>query len=79
MLYGLYFGLVEPSEKALIAEIAPSRLRGTAFGYYYLVIGLAALPASLLFGVLWEQFGAHSAFLTGSVLALLATVILRFL
>ncbi len=48
LLYGIYFGLSEPSEKSLVADVVPTDLRGTAFGYYHFVTGLGALPASLL-------------------------------
>jgi MFS family permease len=76
LLYGLYYGLTEPVERAWVADLVPERLRGTAFGLYHGVIGLAALPASVLFGVLWQRFGAPTAFATGAVLALAATVVL---
>jgi len=74
--YGLYFGLTEPSEKAWVADLVPERLRGTAFGFYHGVIGLAALPASLVFGLLWQAWGAEAAFLTGGGLAAAASVLL---
>jgi MFS family permease len=74
--YGLYYGLTEPVERAWVADLAPPHLRGTAFGLYHGVIGLAALPASLLFGLLWQRFGAPTAFLTGAGLALAATGVL---
>ena len=70
--YGLYFGMTEGVEKALVADLVPARLRGAAFGWYNLTIGLAALPASLLFGGLWQAYGATAAFLTGAGLALVA-------
>jgi MFS family permease len=76
MAYGLYFGLTEPAEKAWIARLVPSHLRGTAFGYYHGVIGLGALPASLLFGLLWQTWGVATAFTTGAVLAMAACVLL---
>lgn len=76
LAYGIYFGLCEPAEKALIADLVPKDLRGTAFGYYHGTIGLAALPASLLFGLLWQQFGMATAFFTGAGLAALAAVML---
>ncbi|MGZ6028737.1 MAG: MFS transporter [Myxococcaceae bacterium] len=76
LLYGLYYGLTEPVERAWVADLVPERLRGTAFGLYHGVIGLAALPASVLFGVLWQRFGAPVAFLTGAVLAAAAAVLL---
>ncbi len=77
LAYGLYFGLTEPVEKAWVSRIVPETWRGTAFGYYNGAIGLGALPASLLFGVLWQVCGRGTAFVTGSALALLAAVLLR--
>jgi len=76
LAYGLYFGLTEPVEKAWVAELAPAAHRGRAFGVYHGAIGLAALPASLLFGVLWQRFGSGAAFLTGAGLALAASALL---
>jgi len=76
MVYGIYFGLTEPAEKAWVASLVPSHLRGTAFGYYHGVIGLGALPASLLFGLLWQLQGAAVAFTTGAGLAVAACLLL---
>jgi len=72
LVYGLYFGLTEGVEKALIADLAPERLRGSAFGLYHLAIGAGALPASLLFGCVWERYGDPAAFSMGAACALLA-------
>lgn len=74
--YGLYFALVEGSEKALVADLTPLELQGTAFGWYNAVLGLGALAASLAFGALWEAFGPAVAFLAGAGLALMAAVLL---
>ena len=63
-------------EKALVADLAPPDARGYAFGLYNAVLGLGALLASVLFGVLWNAFGAAVAFGTGAALALVATVLL---
>ncbi|GAC1651238.1 MAG: MFS transporter [Gemmatimonadaceae bacterium] len=71
-IYGVFFGLTEGTEKALITDVVPASHRGTAFGWYNLAIGLGALPASILFGVLWERFSPGTAFGTGALLALLA-------
>lgn len=78
LAYGVYFGLTEGVEKALVADMVPSTVRGAAFGWYNLTIGLAALPASLIFGGLWQAYGARTAFVTGAVLALVAAVGLTF-
>lgn len=76
LLYGVYFGLVEPVEKAWVTDLAPAEMRGTAMGYYHGAVGLAALPASLLFGFLWQQWGSSVAFMTGGALALCAAMLL---
>lgn len=76
LLYGVYFGLTEPAEKAWVSRLVPPQLRGTAFGWYHGAVGLGALPASLLFGVLWQQAGAAAAFLTGAGLAASAALLL---
>jgi len=76
LVYGFYFGLTEGTEKALIADLVPSASRGTAFGLLTAVQGIGSLAASLLFGVLWTEFGAAVAFATGAALALAATAAL---
>ena len=77
-VYGLYFGLTEGVEKALVADLVPADRRGAAFGWYNLAIGLAALPASLLFGALWDRWGSATAFDFGALLALTAAVGMAF-
>ena len=69
LAYGVFFGLTEGAEKALVADLVPADARGRAFGWYNLSIGLGALPASVLFGVLWDRWGAPVAFTLGAGLA----------
>ena len=76
LAYGIYFGLVEPAERAWISSLVPPHLRGTAFGWYHCAVGLATLPASVVFGLLWQQWGAVVAFSTGGGLAALAALLL---
>ena len=73
-VYGVFFGLTEGSERALVADMVGLERRGTAFGWYNLAIGLGALPASLLFGYVWDHAGAPVAFVMGASLALAAAV-----
>ncbi len=73
-VYGVYFGLTEGAERALMADLVGPERRGTAFGWYNLAIGFGALPASLLFGYVWDHAGAPSAFVMGAGLALAAAV-----
>ena len=75
-LYALFFGLTEGSERAFVADLVGERLRGRAYGYFHAAIGMAALPASVLFGLLWKEFGPQVAFLAGAGVALTATAAL---
>jgi MFS family permease len=79
LAYGLFFGLTEAPEKVMVAAMAPALRRGSAFGAYHLSTGLAALPASVLFGAVWQQAGARAAFFMGAALALLAAFSLSLL
>jgi len=75
-LYGVYYGMTEGAEKALVADFISSEHRGTAYGFYHGAIGLAALPASLMFGVFWSVIGPRAAFGIGAGLAGLAALLL---
>ena len=68
-LWGLHMGLTQGVLAALIAATAPERLRGTAFGLFGLVTGLATLLASIFAGLLWDKIGASATFLAGAVFA----------
>lgn len=72
IIYGIYFGLTEGVEKAFVADMVPARLRGTAYGAYNLAYGITVFPASLIFGSLWYQFGAHVAFIASAAVSLIA-------
>ncbi|MCX5762752.1 MAG: MFS transporter, partial [Gemmatimonadetes bacterium] len=72
--YGLFFGLTEAVERALVADLVPSDRRGLAFGWYNGVIGAAVLPASVVFGLLWDWRGSSFAFTVGAACAALASV-----
>src|SRR5438105_1154661 len=75
-LYALFFGLTEGSERAFVADLVPVDLRGRAYGAFYAAVGIAALPASVAFGILWKRFGPRIAFLTGAAVALAAAIAL---
>jgi len=77
IVYGLVTGLSEGSERALISVYASEYERGTAFGWYYLAVGLSAIPAGLLFGTLWHYRGAGAAFLFAGSLALVCVLLLQ--
>ncbi len=75
-IYGIYFGLTEGVEKALVADLVPTEKRGTAFGFYNLAFSITVLPASLLFGALWDNFGATTAFLVSAAISICAAAML---
>ncbi|WP_396207253.1 MFS transporter [Gemmatimonas sp.] len=72
--YGAVFGLTEGSEKALVADLVAPAQRGTAFGWYHGLVGAAALPASVLFGYVWDRYSAGTAFAMGAGLAVGAAI-----
>jgi MFS family permease len=77
-LYGLYYAATEGAAKALVADLAPQMQRGTAYGLFNAAIGIMALPASLIAGLLWQGagtwmgFGASAPFFFGAGMALLS-------
>ncbi|MEP6925959.1 MAG: MFS transporter [Pyrinomonadaceae bacterium] len=75
-IYGLYFGLTEGAEKALVTDLVPPNKRGTAFGWYHLAFGIAVFPASLLTGGIWKFYGAKAAFLFCAIVAMIAAILL---
>ena len=83
-LYGVYYGLAYGSANALVADLVPENLRGTAYGTYNAIIGLLAFPASFIAGILWQGigswpgFGPSAPFFFGGSLALLAALLMLF-
>jgi MFS family permease len=75
LFYGVYFGLTEGVEKALVADLVPHESRGAAFGLFNLIIGIGALPASLLFGFVWKIWGMPAAFYMGAAFSGLASLL----
>jgi MFS family permease len=81
-LYGVYYGLAYGTTKAMVADIVPAELRGTAYGTYNAVLGLLDFPASLIAGLLWQGvggwggFGPAAPFFFGAVLSLSAAVLM---
>ena len=76
LVYALFYGLTEPAEKTLVANLGGSESKGLAYGWYNCAIGVATLPSSLIFGALYQVYGALAAFGWGAALALIAVVIL---
>ena len=78
VLWGVHLGLTQGLLSALVAEAAPAHLRGTAFGVFHLVSGVALLAASVLAGGLWSAFGASATFYAGAAFAVIALTGLFF-
>ncbi|MEW6719807.1 MAG: MFS transporter [Thermodesulfobacteriota bacterium] len=76
LIYGLHHAACEGAERALVADLVPQERRGTAYGWFHLVVGICTLPASVIFGFLWKEFGAPAAFGVSAGLALLAAALL---
>jgi len=70
--YGIYYGIVEGTARAFVADLVPAEKRGTAYGLYHGVIGLTLLPASLIAGWLWEAVNPAAPFYFGAGLAFVA-------
>ena len=75
-IYGIYYGCVEGTERALVADFARAGARGTAFGIYNAVAGIGALVSSVVFGLIWNLYGAPAAFASGAALAIVAAILL---
>jgi len=84
VVYGLYYGMAYGTANALVADLVPENLRGTAYGTYHAMIGILAFPASLIAGILWQGagtwggFGPAAPFLFGAMLALSAALLMAF-
>jgi MFS family permease len=80
--YGVYYGAAEGAARALVADLVREERRGSAYGVYHAAVGVMALPASLIAGVLWQGaagwpgWGPSAPFLFGALMAFLAVVIL---
>ena len=77
--YSIFYALTEPSEKTLVANLVGQQNRGLAYGWYNAAIGIATLPASLIFGRLYDVFGAATAFAPGPDWRLAAALLLALL
>jgi MFS family permease len=82
LCYGAYYGLTMGTAKAMVADLVPARLRGTAYGSYHALLGIIDLPASLIAGVLWQGigswqgWGAAAPFYFGAATSLAAALLL---
>ena len=79
-LYGVYYAMTDGVASALVADLVPqSEKRGTAFGLYNAAVGVSALPASVIAGILWQRINPSAPFIFGSILAFVAMIALTVL
>jgi MFS family permease len=71
-LYAVYYAFTEGAEKAFVADVVAPHLRGSAFGMYNFAVGIAALPASIIFGLVYNAFGGTAAFCMGAAISFLS-------
>jgi MFS family permease len=76
LIYGIYFGLAEGAEKALVADLVRPEQRGTAYGLYNLAFSITVFPASVLMGAVWDWRGAQTAFILSAVIGMSAALLL---
>jgi len=79
VFYGLYFGMYETVSRALVPKYAPSELRGTAYGVFYIVVGLSDLMGMSLVGFIWDNAGRMQAFSYSTLIGIAATVLASLL
>jgi MFS family permease len=72
ILWGLHMGFTQGLFAALVADASPAALRGTAYGYFNLLTGIAMLVASIIAGALWDNYGPSATFLAGLIFSLLS-------
>lgn len=77
LAYGIFFGMTESAERALVADFYDDTQRGRAFGAFNFITGIGALPASLLMGSIWTTYGPAGAFSMGAAFAMMAALWLR--
>ncbi len=78
ILFGAHKGALDPVQKTLVSELAPCELRASCLGGFQMVLGLCALPASVIAGILWEKAGLYSPLYFSLVMTAAATILLFF-
>ncbi len=78
ILYGVFFALIDGSQRAFVVDLAPPHLKATALGAFHAAVGLVALPGGMIAGMLWDAFGPEMTFAYGSVLAVAALLMFTF-
>ena len=75
-MYGAYYSLTDGVQRAFVTDLVPPGLRGSAMGTFNAMIGITALPASIIGGLLWQAINPSATFVYGAAFALLAVLLL---
>ncbi len=76
LVYGVFYALVEPAERTMVANLVGAEYKGLAYGWFSFAVGISALPASVIFGALYESYGSATAFGWSAALALVAVALM---
>lgn len=76
--YGLFFAMIDGTQRAFVVDLAPEHLKATALGTFHTAVGFVALPGGLIAGLLWDHINPETTFVFGLVLALLASILFLF-
>ena len=79
ILFGVFFALIDGTQRALVSDLSPDGMKGTALGTFHTFTGLAAMPAGFIAGQLWTKINPEATFLFGAVMGLVSVFALYFL
>ena len=79
LAFGVFIAMNEGVQRAYVATVIKPEVLATGYGIYHTIVGLAALPSSIIGGALWEHFGAQALFLYGSIMAIIASFLFTVL
>lgn len=78
VLYGFYKAALEPSQRSFVSELAPPEFKASVLGFFKMIMGIIAFPASLIAGILWMAFGPVAPFYFSLTLTLMALILIFF-
>ncbi|HHF59073.1 MAG TPA: MFS transporter [Thermoplasmatales archaeon] len=76
LLYGLVYAIVDANQRAFVSDLSTENIRATSLGLFHTTVGIIALPAGMIAGYLWTEFGYHFTFLYGFAMSLIAAFLL---
>ncbi|MDL1980808.1 MAG: MFS transporter [Deltaproteobacteria bacterium] len=78
IIYGIFYAMIDGTQRAFVVDLAPQHLKGTALGVFHTAIGLVALPGGYIAGLLWDKVSPEATFGYGLILAIISAVSLVF-